>query len=94
MIKNSNENGVTIDLLSGAGRIGAFNITVAIKLARGETLPDVLWFDYLPVMNQDTWDTLVANGYDQEINWIIPDQAIEIIENVDVEFLNWEPPAE
>lgn len=94
MIKNNNENGVIIDLLSGATRIGAFNTMIAIKLACGEKLPDVLWFDYLPVMNQDTWDYIVEKGFDQKIEWITPEAALEIIEKADVEFLNWEPPAE
>jgi len=94
MIQNNNENGVTIDLLSGATRIGAFNIMLAIRIARGEKLPDVLWFGYLPVMNQDTWDYIVEKGFDQDVEWITPEVALEIVANADSEFLNWEPPAE
>ncbi len=99
MIKN-NENNVKIDLLSGATRIGAFNMTVAIKLARGEKMPDVLWFGYIPVMTQETWDTITSNGYKQDneykknTQWITPEKAIEIVNNADKEFVNWTPPTQ
>lgn len=99
MIKN-NENNVKIDLLSGATRIGALNMTIAIKLANGEKLPAEIWFGYVPVMTQETWDAITANGYKQDTEykksaqWITPEKAIEIVNNADKEFVNWTPPAQ
>jgi ribose transport system substrate-binding protein len=99
MIQN-NQNEVKIDLLSGAGRIGALNMTVAIQLARGVEMPSIIWFGYIPVMTQETWDTIVANGYEMDTDykrdagWITPEEAIEIVNNAVAEFLDWTPPAQ
>lgn len=99
MIKN-NENEVKIDLLSGATRIGAFNMVVAINLAIGEEMPSVLWFDYIPIMTEETWNTIVANGYEmdteykEKAGWMSPEEAIEIVNNADKEFLDWTPPSQ
>lgn len=99
MIEN-NEYGVKIDLLSHGIRIGAFNLMVAIRLAKGETFPDTLWFQYVPVMTKETWDRIVANGYKKEVqkgdpfgqDYITPQRAKDIIGNAASEFSDWEPP--
>ena len=99
MIQN-NENGVKIDLLSHGIRIGAFNLMIAARLAKGEEMPEVLWFQYVPVMTKATWDTIVAGGYEKDVqkgdpfgeDYITPQRAQEIIANAASEFRNWEPP--
>ena len=89
-----NENGLKIDLLSHGVRIGAFNLMVAIRIAKGEKFPDKLWFNYLPVMTQETWDRIVKNGFNEQVNWITPARAKEIVANAASEFTNWQPPKE
>ena len=95
-----NENGVKIDLLSHGIRIGAFNLMIAARLAKGEKLPEVLWFQYVPVMTTETWQRIVANGYRKDVqrgdpfgeDYITPGRAKEIIANAASEFTDWQPP--
>jgi ribose transport system substrate-binding protein len=95
-----NENGVKIDLLSHGVRIGAFNLMVAIRVAKGEKLPDTLWFQYAPVMTKETWDRIVKNGYKKAIqkgdpfgqDFMTPERAKEVIGNAASEFKDWQPP--
>ena len=99
MLQN-NENGVKIDLLSHGVRIGAFNLMVAIRVAKGEKLPDTLWFQYAPVMTKETWDRIVKNGYKKAIqkgdpfgqDFMTPERAKEVIGNAASEFKDWQPP--
>ena len=101
MIAN-NENEVKIDLLSHGARIGAFNALVAIRRAQGVDLPEVLWFQYAPVMTRETWDRITANGYQIDVqqnepfsvDWMSPEEAMAIIADAAVEFTDWEPPVE
>ena len=95
-----NENGVKIDLLSHGIRIGAFNLMIAARLAKGEKLPEVLWFQYVPVMTTETWQRIVANGYRKDVqrgdpfgeDYITPGRAKEIIASAASEFTDWQPP--
>jgi ribose transport system substrate-binding protein len=95
-----NENGVKIDLLSHGIRIGAFNLMIAARMAKGEKFPEVLWFQYVPIMTKATWDKIVAGGYKKAVqkgdpfgeDYITPERAKEIIANAASEFTNWEPP--
>ena len=95
-----NENGVKIDLLSHGIRIGAFNLMIAARLAKGEKLPEVLWFQYVPVMTTETWQRIVANGYRKDVqrgdpfgeDYITPARAKQIIANAASEFTDWQPP--
>lgn len=97
-----NENEVKIDLLSHGARIGAFNGVVAIHLAQGKELPDVLWFQYAPIMTQDTWNRITSNGYSLDVqqndpfsvDWMSPEEARAIIADAAVEFVGWTPPTE
>ncbi len=101
MLENG-ENNVQIDLLSHGARIGAFNAVVATKLANGEELPKVLWFEYAPVMTEETWDMITSNGYVKDVqqndpfsqDFMTPDRAKEVIANAASEFADWEPPTE
>jgi len=99
MIENG-ENGVKIDLLSHGIRIGAFNLMVAARLAKGEKFPEVLWFQYAPVMTEATWDKIVAAGYRKDVqkgdpfseDYITPERAKEVIADAASEFSDWQPP--
>jgi ribose transport system substrate-binding protein len=94
------ENGVKIDLLSHGVRIGAFNMMIAIRLAKGEKLPSTIWFQYVPVMTKATWDLIVKNGYKKVVqkgdpfgaDYMTPEKAKEVIANAASEFTNWKPP--
>jgi ribose transport system substrate-binding protein len=94
------ENGVKIDLLSHGIRIGAFNLMIAIRIAKGEKFPETLWFQYVPVMTKATWDMIVKNGYKKVVqkgdpfgaDYMTPERAKEVIGNAASEFTNWKPP--
>jgi ribose transport system substrate-binding protein len=99
MIQNG-ENAVKIDLLSHGIRIGAYNLMIAIRIAKGEKFPSTLWFQYVPVMTKETWDRIVKNGYKKVVqkgdpfgqDYITPERAKEIVGNAASEFLNWKAP--
>ncbi len=66
------------DLLTGARRIGAWNVKVGAALARGEKLSRKVYLPTQFVIKKETLDLLRANGFDEDLDWITPEEAIEI----------------
>ena len=66
------------DLLTGARRIGAWNVKVGAALARGEKLSQKVYLPTQFVIKKETLDLIRKNGFDEDINWITPEEAIEI----------------
>jgi len=66
------------DLLTGARRIGAWNVKVGAALARGEKLSQKLYLPTQFVIKKETLDLMRQNGFDEDIDWITPEEAIRI----------------
>lgn len=77
------------DLLTGARRIGAWNVKVGAALARGAKLDQKVFLPTKFVILEDTLNKVRANGFKEDIEWITPDEAMEIAGNAVVDWA-WE----
>jgi len=66
------------NLLTGAKRIGAWNVKVGAALARGAKLDQKVFLPTKFVILEDTLNKVRANGFKEDIQWITPDEAIDI----------------
>ena len=77
------------DLLTGAKRIGAWNVKVGAALARGAKLDQKVFLPTKFVILEDTLNKVMANGFKEDIQWITPDEAIQIAGSAVVDW-TWE----
>lgn len=92
-IKMMDPGGIMIaNVMTGLARIGAWNIKVGAALARGSDIKtDDQGRVFLPtalILNQETFDQATANGFKDEINWLLPADSMSTIENATVD---WQP---
>ncbi len=74
------------DLLTGARRIGAWNVKVGASLAKGAKLNQKVYLPTKFVILGSTLEQLKKNGFNKEIQWIEPDEAIKIAESAVVDW--------
>ncbi len=74
------------DLLTGAKRIGAWNVKVGAALARGAKLSRKVYLPSKFVILEDTLNQLRQNGFKEKIDWVTPDEAIKISESATVDW--------
>ncbi len=74
------------DLLTGARRIGAWNVKVGAALAKGAKLSQKVYLPTKFVILGSTLEQLRKNGFAKEIDWVEPDEAVKIAESAEV---NW-----
>jgi ribose transport system substrate-binding protein len=74
------------DLLTGAKRIGAWNVKVGASLARGAKLESKVFLPSKFVILEDTLKQLKQNGFNEQIDWITPDEAIRIADSAVVDW--------
>jgi ribose transport system substrate-binding protein len=78
------DGSMVIDVLTGAYRVGYWNIAVAARLARGEKLPKDLYMPTYFVMTDATAAELAKAG--QKIDHVTPEKAKEVATDYSSEF--------
>jgi len=77
------------DLLTGAKRIGSWNVKVGAALARGAKLDQKVFLPTKFVILEDMLNKVKAKGFKEDIEWITPDEAIQIAGSAVVDW-TWE----
>ncbi|WP_271023816.1 hypothetical protein [Rhizobium sp. RCAM05973] len=75
---------MVIDVLTGAYRVGYWNIAVAARLAKGEKLPKDLYMPTYLVMTDAMAQTVNATG--DKINYVTPEKSQELAKDYSKEF--------
>ena len=83
MVKNGE---LIADLLTGAKRIGAWNVKVGAALARGAKLNAKVYLPSKFVITEETLKKVQANGFTKKIDWVTPDEAIDIANSAKVDW--------
>lgn len=74
------------DLLTGAKRIGAWNVKVGAALARGAKLNQKVYLPTKFVILKSTLEQLKKNGFKKDIQYLEPDDAMKIAESAAVDW--------
>ncbi len=70
---------IVVDLLTGSGRVGYWNIAVGAMLARGEKVPLKVYLPTHFVMTKETAQILKDKGMDlSKIRWVTPEDGMKI----------------
>jgi ribose transport system substrate-binding protein len=75
---------MVIDVLTGAYRVGYWNIAVAARLAKGEKLPKDLYMPTYLAMTDATAEKVNASG--EKIKYVTPDKEQELAKDYSNEF--------
>ncbi|MDG4889888.1 MULTISPECIES: sugar ABC transporter substrate-binding protein [unclassified Mesorhizobium] len=75
MADSLNSGATVIDGLTGAPRVGYWNIALAARIARGEKFDRTLYLPVKYITSKQTADTLAAKGL--KFDYITPDKAAE-----------------
>ncbi|MBM7044090.1 sugar ABC transporter substrate-binding protein [Rhizobium lusitanum] len=78
------DGSMVIDVLTGAYRVGYWNIAVAARLAKGEKLPKDLYMPTYLVMTDAMAQTVNATG--DKINYVTPEKSQELAKDYSKEF--------
>jgi ribose transport system substrate-binding protein len=79
-----NDGSMLVDVLTGAERVGYWNIAVGTRVARGEKLPKALYLPTFFVTSEKTAADLAAKGL--KIESITPEKAIEAAQDYAEQF--------
>lgn len=82
---------MSLDVLTGAGRVGYWNIAVAARLAKGEELPKDLFMPTHFIATEEGAASLAKAG--QKLTFITPDQAVVVGGDYSKEFGPQQPAA-
>ena len=74
------------DLLTGARRIGAWNVKVGAALASGAKLESKVFLPSKFVMLKSTLEQLKKNGFKRDIQYLEPDEAIKVAKSAAVDW--------
>lgn len=78
------DGSMVVDVLTGAGRVGYWNLAVGARLADGAELPRELYMPSYVVTTDATAEDLRADGLD--LDYVTPGEATAIAENYGEEF--------
>jgi ribose transport system substrate-binding protein len=78
------DGSMVVDVLTGAYRVGYWNIAVAARLAKGEKLPKDLYMPTYLVMTEATGEKVNSSG--EKIKSVTPEKAQELAKDYSNEF--------